>query len=207
MIGDRRSLALHRAIAEKLREDPALIAIALDVIERWSRAGGRSQPYWDAWREILKRPLPQILDLLGEESERMTALRQATPFAGVLEPAERWAIYEKFNLERAASAIGTCDPVSSACGPKAAVLMHNLDRLNPMKPISVTQFILRNRLKTTAKQGGSLRSPENLVLLLCRAKISTQSGSAPRTRRKVFCRERPGSLTISTAAGRSRRLR
>jgi hypothetical protein len=104
LIGDRRSLALHRAIAEKLREDPALIAIALDVIERWSRAGGRSQPYWDAWREILKRPLPQILDLLGEESERMTALRWATPFAGVLEPAERWAIYEKFNLERAASA-------------------------------------------------------------------------------------------------------
>jgi len=41
--------------------------------------------------------------LLGEESERMTALRQATPFAGVLEPAERWAIYEKFNLEPAAT--------------------------------------------------------------------------------------------------------
>jgi hypothetical protein len=33
----------------------------------------------------------------------MTALRQATPFAGVLEPAERWAIYEKFNLEPAAT--------------------------------------------------------------------------------------------------------
>ena len=100
---DRRSLALHRAIAEKLRNDPSLIAIALDNIERWSRTGGPSQPYWDAWREILKRPLPEILDLLGEESERITALRQATPFAGVLEPAERWAIYEKFNLEPAAT--------------------------------------------------------------------------------------------------------
>jgi hypothetical protein len=98
---DRRSLALHRAIAEKLRQDPALIAIALDNIERWSRAGGRSQPYWDAWREILKRPLPEILNLLVEDSERMTALRQATPFAGVLEPAERWAIYERFNLKPA----------------------------------------------------------------------------------------------------------
>lgn len=98
---DRRSLALHRAIAEKLHADPALIAIALDNIERWTREGSRSQPYWDAWRDILGRPLPEILDLLGEESERMTALRQATPFAGVLEPAERWAIYERFNLERA----------------------------------------------------------------------------------------------------------
>lgn len=96
-------MALHRAIAEKLRDDPALLAIALDNLDRWSRAGGRSQPCWDARREILNRPLPQILDLLVEESERMTALRQATPFAGVLKPAERWAIYEAFNPERAAS--------------------------------------------------------------------------------------------------------
>jgi hypothetical protein len=98
---DQRSLALHSAIAEKLRADPAPIAIALDNIERWSRAGGRSQPYWDAWLEILSRPLPEILGLLGEESERMTALRQATPFAGVLTPSERWAIYEEYRQERA----------------------------------------------------------------------------------------------------------
>src|SRR5580693_856581 len=34
---DRRSLALHRATAEKLREDPALIAIALDNTEHRTR--------------------------------------------------------------------------------------------------------------------------------------------------------------------------
>jgi len=61
---------------------------------------GRSQPYWDAWREILDRPLPEVLDLLEEKSERMDALRQATPFAGVLEPAERWAIYKRFERGR-----------------------------------------------------------------------------------------------------------
>jgi hypothetical protein len=93
---DRRSLALHRAIAEKLRVHPTLMEIARENLERWSLTGGRSQFYWDAWREILKRPLPEVLDLLEAESERMTALRQATPFAGVLEPAERWAIYERF---------------------------------------------------------------------------------------------------------------
>jgi hypothetical protein len=93
---DQRSLALHRAIAEKLRAQPALIEIARDNLDRWSLASTSSQPYWDAWREILSRPLPEILDLLGEESEAMAAMRQATPFAGVLEPAERWAIYERF---------------------------------------------------------------------------------------------------------------
>jgi hypothetical protein len=93
---DRRSLALHRAIAEKLRDRPAMIEIARENLERWSLTGGRSQPYWDAWRELLGRPLPEVLDLLVEPGERMTAMRQATPFAGVLEPAERWAIYESF---------------------------------------------------------------------------------------------------------------
>lgn len=93
---DRRSLALHRAIAEKLRADPALIKIVHDNLDRWSTTGSRSQPYWDAWRDILNRPLPEILHLIVEESERMTELRQATPFAGILEPEERWAIYEQF---------------------------------------------------------------------------------------------------------------
>jgi len=89
-------LALHRAIAEKLRANPELIAIAVENLDRWTLARGRSQPYWDAWREILKHPLPYVLDLMTQESERMTAMRQATPFAGVLDPKERWAIYERF---------------------------------------------------------------------------------------------------------------
>jgi hypothetical protein len=93
---DQRSLALHRAIAEKLRAQPELIEIARENLDRWSQARSRSQPYWEAWREILNRPLAEILDLLNEESEKMTALRQATPFAGVLEPAERWSVYARF---------------------------------------------------------------------------------------------------------------
>jgi hypothetical protein len=93
---DRRSLALHRAIGEKLRQDPSLIGIALENLDRWSQSAGRSQPYWDEWRKILEKPLPEILALLEEESEHMTAMRQATLFAGILKPAERWAIYAEF---------------------------------------------------------------------------------------------------------------
>jgi hypothetical protein len=98
---DRRSLEMHRAVAAKLRTHPELLEIAHDNLTRWSTSGSRSQPYWDAWREILRRPLPEILALLEEDSEPMTAMRQATPFAGVLDPAERWAIYARF--ERAGS--------------------------------------------------------------------------------------------------------
>jgi len=95
---DRRSLALHRAIAGKLRADPSLLAIAHDNLDRWSKERGRSQPYWDAWREILNRPLEEVLALMVEDSEKMTAMRQATPFAGILTPRERWAIYDQFSL-------------------------------------------------------------------------------------------------------------
>ena len=93
---DRRSLELHRAIAAKLRANPDLLEIARGNLARWSATVGRSQPYFDAWREILNRPIEEILEVMVEESEHMTAMRQATPFAGILDPKERWAIYDRF---------------------------------------------------------------------------------------------------------------
>lgn len=91
---DARSLAMHRAIAEKLRARPELIEIARENLDRWT--AGRSQAYFDAWREILSRPLDEVLAVIVEDSERMTAMRQCTPFAGVLDQRERWAIYDEF---------------------------------------------------------------------------------------------------------------
>jgi len=44
--------------------------------------------------------MPDIVQLLTEDSERMRALRQATPLAGVLSPSERWAIYDLYRLDR-----------------------------------------------------------------------------------------------------------
>jgi hypothetical protein len=71
---EARSLAMHRAIEQKLRARPELLAIAHDNLKRWMAEPGHSQPYL----------------------EGMTALRQSTPFAGVLSPRERWAIYDAF---------------------------------------------------------------------------------------------------------------
>ncbi len=98
---DARSLALHRAVAEKLRARPELLDIAHDNLNRWYETAGRSRPYLDAWRDILQRPVGEVLAVLesegtGMDCERLTALRQASPFAGVLEPKERWAIYSAF---------------------------------------------------------------------------------------------------------------
>jgi hypothetical protein len=37
-----------------------------------------------------------VLAAIVEESEWMTAMRQCSPFAGVLDPRQRWAIYDEF---------------------------------------------------------------------------------------------------------------
>lgn len=94
---DARSLALHRAVAEKLRANPGLLDIARDNLKRWMAQGGPTLPYWQRWLEILDWPLEELTAKILEESEDMTAMRQSAPFAGVLLPRERWAIYEEFN--------------------------------------------------------------------------------------------------------------
>ena len=93
---DHRSQELHRAIAEKLRRQPALLTIARDNLDRWAGSAGRSQPYLDTWRRIIDGPFEELLRVMVCDGEQMTALRQASPFAGILEPAERWAIYGTF---------------------------------------------------------------------------------------------------------------
>ncbi len=97
---DQRSIALHRAIAEKLRANPALLEIARENLARWAPTAGRSLHYLDAWREVLEKPLEEMLGLIVEDTEEMRAMRQNNPFAGVLDPRERLAIYALFPLER-----------------------------------------------------------------------------------------------------------
>ena len=87
---------MYRAVAEKLRKSPELLEIAHDNLQRWSATAGRSQPYLDAWGDLLKLPLEELVVVMVEESEKMTAMRQAGSFAGVLSPKERWDIYDAF---------------------------------------------------------------------------------------------------------------
>jgi hypothetical protein len=97
---DQRSIAMHRAIAEKLRANPALLEIARENIARWAPAAGRSRHYLDAWLKVLEMPLEDMLRLIVEDTEEMRAMRQNNPFAGVLDQDERLAIYALFPMER-----------------------------------------------------------------------------------------------------------
>jgi hypothetical protein len=94
---DRRSLAMHRLIADKIRAEPELFEIASQNIERWMRTSGRHDHLLLTWSRLLRLGMTAALAVATEDSERATELRQSTPFAGVLSPQERWSFLRKWN--------------------------------------------------------------------------------------------------------------
>jgi hypothetical protein len=63
---ERRSLAYHRVIADRLAHDPSLLAAARTRAASWNV----HPRYADAWREILAGSPAEVAAVLVEESER-----------------------------------------------------------------------------------------------------------------------------------------
>ena len=63
------SLELHRAVAKRLLEDPAVVDRARERVDEWLRDGSVARPYAEAC--------------------------QTSPFAGVLDPKTRWSIWRR----------------------------------------------------------------------------------------------------------------
>jgi hypothetical protein len=94
---EARSLAMHAVIARKIEHDPKLLAVPRRNLARWRTRWPDEPPAWfSEWHAILKRPWQEIAALITEPSENAARLRQSSPFAGVLTPAERDRIYEAF---------------------------------------------------------------------------------------------------------------
>ena len=89
---DRRSLAYHRAIAERL--DDRLVAEARDRVNRLSAEAHMHPTYAQRWRKILTLPRDRIAEEIAADSQEAHDLRQSSPFAGVLNEHERRKIIE-----------------------------------------------------------------------------------------------------------------
>jgi hypothetical protein len=97
---DQVSLELGRRVAERLRWQPELVAFARANLARWSRQNTSAPSLlrcYAEWQEILSRPVDEICDLLCAESDNAQRLRQNSPFAGVLPPAEVWEVKSRFH--------------------------------------------------------------------------------------------------------------
>jgi hypothetical protein len=92
-LAEERSVAYHAVVGQRLLADAAVIAKAKARIAQWARDGSVHPRWVDAWRRLLELPLSQLVDALVERSEAADALRQVTPFAGVIDPRARWQIW------------------------------------------------------------------------------------------------------------------
>lgn len=96
---ERRSLWLHRAVAVRIQFDPTRArAIGHEnlVTGRNADSGSRGEPWWRTWEALLDGPLEELLVVLCSTSTYASQLRQTAPFAGLLAPSERWAVYRAF---------------------------------------------------------------------------------------------------------------
>jgi hypothetical protein len=89
------SVELHRAVAERLLKEPALVDRARQRVTDWLRDGSVATPYAEAWQAILAEPVEAVARFLTDPGERARQLRQTSPFAGFLEPRTRWSIWRR----------------------------------------------------------------------------------------------------------------
>lgn len=81
---------MHAAVVAELRADPSRFAEVQARVDAWLAEG---RPYAPAWAKLLAGDRERLFAAMVEPGAHMTALRQSTPFAGVLDPRTRWAIH------------------------------------------------------------------------------------------------------------------
>lgn len=96
---DRRSQALHEAVAAKIEARPELLDAARANLARWiSRTPNGALL---EWKDLLERlSVGERVALLRSEDETAARLRQSSPFAGLLTPEERQAVLRRHDPRR-----------------------------------------------------------------------------------------------------------
>lgn len=94
-VNETRSVALHRLVGERLGSDPALIEAARKRVVGWLGDGSIHRVYGEAWLHLLSGPLDRLQAALIDPSDHARALRQCSPFAGVVDAKARWRIWRE----------------------------------------------------------------------------------------------------------------
>jgi hypothetical protein len=103
-LAELRSIAYHRRVGERLLAEPGLIELARARLAQWERDGRCATAVAARWHGKLALPPRDLESFLGRDDDEARELRQSTPFAGVLDPRERWALWRRVAAEAGASA-------------------------------------------------------------------------------------------------------
>ncbi|WP_052206991.1 hypothetical protein [Sinomonas humi] len=94
----RVSWELHRAIADRLRQDPApILEVARRNIDRMKdrRRDEYARGWVEEWERLVEGDVSALIDRMLGTDERAIDLRQMTPFAGALSQAARLVAIHK----------------------------------------------------------------------------------------------------------------
>src|SRR5689334_19530312 len=92
---DRVSLEIARRVAAELPQRPEWLSLARNNLARWTASNVAAPALvrcYAEWSTLLDRSIPEICSALTADTELGRRLRQNSPFAGALTPAEVWAI-------------------------------------------------------------------------------------------------------------------
>jgi len=91
---DAFTQAFHRTAIKRLAVAPALVARALQTLQRWQEQRGpsASDPYMQEWRMLLAGDLIELEQRVCADDDHAATLRNTSPLGFVLTPAERNAL-------------------------------------------------------------------------------------------------------------------
>ncbi|MDW8469743.1 MAG: hypothetical protein RML56_12995 [Burkholderiales bacterium] len=96
-MAEARSLALHVLAARRIAAEPALLERARATLARWIEGRRDRLPAALAeWQALLARPWPEVLARATALDEEGVRLRQSSPLATLLSPAERRRVHDAF---------------------------------------------------------------------------------------------------------------
>ena len=99
---DLVDLAMHRAIARKIRKRPELFNRARRTLARWERVKRACPPPLREWKEILNsHDTNSVLRILTRTDDEGQRLRSTSPFCDILTEREVKSIYARYDQERA----------------------------------------------------------------------------------------------------------
>lgn len=94
-VQDRISLEIGQRVAAGLPTHPEWLDLARANLARWSQRNAGSPSLlrcYAEWQALLALPIAEIVAILTAETDEGQRLRQNSPFAGALTPAEVWEI-------------------------------------------------------------------------------------------------------------------
>lgn len=89
LLHDWRSLLYHQRIADRLADDPGLLAKVRDRLEFLRRVNPGAGQYYDRWERLIDGPLAGLRREMVAESEQCDAMRQASPFTILITDDDR----------------------------------------------------------------------------------------------------------------------